>query len=419
MSATLAAVWGSKVRHAKKVFVNSVAGLPSGGFARRDLNDYTDVLAADGVDGVPVRHAPKLVRFVRNIARLQISVLFKSLVSLEGRTDMKAVLFLMVALAAPGLALTADLPAALKPQAEQFNKSWEGLKTAANSQLVPARDRYIAALTATQKSAEAAAKTTDLAAITNELDGVRAGSLPLEAPPDLPRALGAERRSYVSTAATLAKTTAQRQRDLATKYLQTLVTMEASASKAKDVSLGEAVAVEKQRVLGLLEASGGGAKHRNIVTNGDFSDGQDGSAPPGWKKETEVTVSDATIVTEGGNKFLRFRRIPALRRANLVPEKEIPVPADARAAEFSVRMRVKGLVPGKDWGVLPSINVSGRGARGEEVSKEAVALKEDSGWRRFTGRVQLPATAKTLKVTIGPNGAAGIVDFDDVEVEFR
>jgi hypothetical protein len=332
---------------------------------------------------------------------------------------MKTAFFLMVALAAAQLALTADLPPALKLQSEQFNKSWESLKTSGDSQLVPARDRYIATLMSAQKSAEAAAKTTDLAAITNEIDGVRAGSLPAEAPPDLPRALGTERRSYVSTAGAVARTIAQRQRELATKYLQALGAMEASASKAKDASLGEAVAMEKGRVLGLLEASGGGAKHRNVVTNGDFSDGQNGSAPPGWRKETEVTVSDATVVSEGANKFLRFRRISALRRANLVPEKEIPVPANAKSAEFSVRMRVKGLVPGKEWGIHPSLNVSGRDARGEEVSKEAVAVKEDSGWRRLTGRVQLPETAKTLKVAIGPNGAAGIVDFDDIEVEFR
>lgn len=65
------------------------------------------------------------------------------------------------------------------------------------------------------------------------------------------------------------------------------------------------------------------------------------------------------------------------------------------------------------------MNVSGRDARGEEVSKEAVAIKEDSGWRRLTGRVPLPPTTKTLKVVIGPFGSAGIIDMDDVEVEFR
>jgi hypothetical protein len=350
----------------------------------------------------------RIARYLQTMAKLICRVI-----------PMKTVFLLMVALTASRLAFTADLPPVLKPHAEQFNKSWESLKTAGDAQLAPARDRYIAALTAAKKNAEAAAKTTDLAVITSELESARAGSLPADAPPDLPRALSSDRRSYVSNAAALAKTIAQRQRELATRYLQTLATLETNAAKAKDASASEAVATEKQRVLALLEASGGGAKHRNVVTNGDFSEGENGSTPPGWKKETEVTVSDATIVSEAGNKFLRFRRIPALRRANLIPEKEIAVPADAKSAEFSVRMRVKGLVPGKDWGVVPSINVTGRDARGQEVSKEAVGIKEDSGWRRLSGRVQLPPTAKTLKVAIGPNGAAGIVDFDDVEVEFR
>jgi len=334
-------------------------------------------------------------------------------------SHMKSAGLLIVALAAHRLVFALEPPAAIKPQAEQFNKGWEALKTSADSQLAPGRDRYLAALAAAQKSAEAAARTTDLAAIANELDATRAGALPADAPPDLPRALVSERRAYVTNAANISRTTAQRQRDLATRYLQTLQATETGAAKTQDTALGEAVANEKQRVLALLEASGGGAKHRNIVINGDFSEGQNGGPPPGWRNETEVVVSDAMIVTEGPNKFLRFRRIPAKRRANLVPEKEIPVPANAKSAEFSVRMRVKGLVPGKDWGILPSLNVSGRDAAGGALSKEAVAVKEESGWRKFSGRVALPPTAKTLKVAIGPNGAAGIVDFDDVEVEFR
>jgi hypothetical protein len=43
---------------------------------------------------------------------------------------------------------------------------------------------------------------------------------------------------------------------------QTPAGIEASASKAKDAALAEAVANEKQRALALLEASGGGTKQR-------------------------------------------------------------------------------------------------------------------------------------------------------------
>ena len=335
-------------------------------------------------------------------------------------TSMKFRFFiLLVSAALSSSGVAADLPPALKPLTDQFERSREAAKTAGDAQLAPPRERYLAALSAAQKTATAAAKTADLAALAAEIEGVQAGALPTDAPPDLPRALAGDRRSYVTAAANVTRTVAQRQRELATKYLQSLTGLEASALKTRDAALGAAVADEKRRVLALLETSGGGAKHRNVVANGDFSQGVDGSAPPGWKNETEVAVSDALLVAEGGNKFLRFRRLQALRRANLVQEKEIPIPANAKSAEFSARMRVKGLVAGKDWGIYPSLNVSGRDVRGEEISKEAVAVKEDSGWRRVSGRVQLPSTAKTLKVAIGPHGAAGIIDFDDVEVEFR
>ena len=328
-------------------------------------------------------------------------------------------ILLLSAVAFVASAAGAEHPPALKPLAEQFEKSRQALTASAETQLAPARDRYVASLATAQKAAAAAVKTTDLAVIASELEGVQAGTLLPEAPPDLPRALAGDRRAYTTAVANVARTTGGRQRELATKYLQSLVALEANALRAKDSALSEATAVEKQRVLALLEAGGGGAKRRNVVANGDFSQGEDGAEPPGWKNETEVDVTDATIVTEGTNKFLRFRRLQAKRRANLMPEKEIPVPGNTKAAEFSVRMRVKGLVPGKDWGIHPELNVSGRDARGEEVSKEAVAAKTDTNWRRFTGRVPIPATAKTIKVMIGPLGAAGVIDFDDIEVEFR
>lgn len=333
---------------------------------------------------------------------------------------MKASVLILFALAAAApRSLPAELPPALKSLAERFDQNCAALAASGEAQLAPVRDRYIAALSAAQKTAAAAAKTADLAALATELEGVRANSLPTDIPPDLPRALVTDRRNYVSTAATVARTVAPRQRDLATKYLQSLVALEADALKAKDAAGAEAVAGEKQRVLTLLEASGGGARHRNVIPNGDFSQGEDGAAPPGWKRETEVSVADAIIVSEGGNKFLRFRRIEALRRANLIPDKEILVPAKAKSADFSLRMRVKGLVPGKEWSTHPGVHVSGRDGRGEEVSKEDVEVKADTPWRRFTGRVELPATAKTLKVAIGPHSAAGIIDIDDIEVEFR
>jgi hypothetical protein len=46
-------------------------------------------------------------------------------------------------------------------------------------------------------------------------------------------------------------------------------------------------------------------------------------------------------------------------------------------------------------------------------------VKQNSTWKRYAGRFTLPATAKTLRIAIGPHGAAGVIEFDDVVVEFR
>jgi len=149
--------------------------------------------------------------------------------------------------------LDAELPPSLKPLAGQFDKARQQISEFGEIQLAPARARYLAALSAAEKSAAAAVKTTDIAAIANEVESVNSGSLPPVAPPDLPRALAAQRSAYVSTAATVARTLAPRQRELATQYLQTLATQEAAALKAHDTVFAEAIAAEKQRVTALFE----------------------------------------------------------------------------------------------------------------------------------------------------------------------
>lgn len=317
--------------------------------------------------------------------------------------------------------LRADVPAALKPHADRFETERSMLNTSKDALLKPARDRYLASLAAAQKVATAATKTADLAAIASEIDFVNRDSVAPDYPPDLPRSLTQDRRNYVAISANVARTIPQRQRDLATKYLQTLAALEANALKAKDRDLIEALAVEKQRVISLMEAAGGGQKNRNIIANGDFSEGDPGKFPPGWKQAaSDVSVGDAVIVTEGTDKFLRFRRLQAISRANLTTEKDIPIPARSKWAEFSFKMRVKGYVKGeKEWDPHPGIKLSVRDARDEEVSSEWGQSKQDTGWKRITGRVEIPAAGKMLKVSMGPHNGASIVDFDDVVVEFR
>lgn len=314
----------------------------------------------------------------------------------------------------------AEHPAALKPYADKFEADYTALQSAKELQLKPARERYLASLTAAQRVATATAKTADIAAIASEMEGVNSDSLTPDAPPDLPRTLTADRRSYTAISANIARTVPLRQRELAGKYLQTLAALDANALRARDQALCTAIAAEKQRVLGLMEAVGGGQRNRNVIANGDFSQGEPGKWPPGWKQSADdVSVTDATIVTEGTEKFIRFRRLQAVKRSNLTPDRPLLIPARTKWAEFSFRMRVKGYVVGSDWDIHPGIKFTACDARGEGVATSWGQAKQDSGWKRYTGRVEIPATAKTLSVTMGPHASAGIVDFDDLVVEFR
>jgi hypothetical protein len=318
------------------------------------------------------------------------------------------------------LGALADMPPALKPYADKFELDRSVLDTAKEAQIKPARERYLAALNTAQTAATTAARTADIAAINAEIESVNLNSVVPDFPPDLPRTLAQERRNYLAVVGNILRAMPQRQRDLAARYLQTLAALDTQAMKTKDSALGEAVANEKQRVLALMEAAGGGQKNRNIIPNNDFSDGEPGKFPPGWKKEADdVSYSDAMIVTEGRDKFLRFRRLQVQKRAGVVPEKDLPIPARAKSVEFSFRMRVKGLVVGTEWGIHPGVHCTVRDARGEEVAGEWGVTKTDCGWKRFSGRVEILATGKMLRVSVGPHGAAGIIDFDDINVEFH
>lgn len=330
----------------------------------------------------------------------------------------------MKALAAASLIFVmqafADYPATLKPFAESYDRDRMTLTTSADTALKPARDRYLAALAAAQKVATAATKTGDIAAITAEIAGANAGTVPPDFPPDLPRTLVSERRLFVTAATNVARTIPPRLRDLAAKYLQTLAALDAQALKNRDTVLVEALAAEKQRVLPHVEAAGGGQKNHNVVENSDFNTGKPGDWPPGWRKSNSwKQASDVALLREGNDQFIRFRRMQATRQADLSPEKEIGIPAKSRAVEFSVRIRAKALTAGKDYDKYPSLKISARDATGEKLADEHIGAEQDCGWKRMSGRLAIPEAAKTLRIEVGPLGAAGIFDFDDVVVEFK
>jgi hypothetical protein len=314
----------------------------------------------------------------------------------------------------------AQAPVTLKTLTATYELQRSTLTNTFEAQVKPARDRYLAALTAAQKAALAATRTADLAAIGAEIEAVNIGTLPEAAPPDLPRTLLQGRRAAATALANATRMLVPRQRDLALNYQRSLIALEDAARKANDQAQLAAIAAEKQRALGEVESAGGGQKNRNVVENGDFSKPAGGGFPTGWTKAHGwKDVSDATVVSEGRDRFLRFRRLQANNQSDLKPDKVIPIPARARYAEVTFRMRVEGLVKGKEFDPWPGMHISARDAADENLAKEEAVMKSDSSWKRMSARVQLPSETKSLSVSLGPFGSAGIVDFDDVTVEFK
>jgi len=313
----------------------------------------------------------------------------------------------------------AQLPPALKSHADKFEADRAALAVSAENYLKPARDRYLAVLASAEKAAVAAGRRDESVGIASEMRDVSADAPADVFPPDLPRTLVPHRRDYMTVFSTVQKTIPAKLRELATTYLKAIAALETSSLKPTDAAVINAVSTEKQRVIDLVEAAGGSQKHRNVVANSDFSQGEPGRFPLKWQAEAEVPVTDATVIADGAAKFLRFRRLQPLRRANLLPEKEVTIPAKARSVAFSVRLRVKGLVPGKDYDTYPGAHITGRDARGEEAGGGWAVVKEDTGWKRFTVRFPLKPEAKSLRIAIGPFGAAALLDVDDIEVEFK
>ena len=313
----------------------------------------------------------------------------------------------------------------LAAQLKALTANYEQQRTSAtamcDAQVKPVRDRYLADLAAAQKAAVAAVRTADLAAISGEMDGLQKASLPEAAPPDLPKSLLQDRRAVVAAMATSSRTLVPKKRDLAAAYLRSLTTLEDSARRAKDQAVIDAIATEKQRATAEVEGAGGGEKNRNVVDNGDFSRGPETGIPEGWARAHQwKDAGDCSIVTEGRDKFLRFRRLQAVEQADIKPEKTISIPARAHSAELSFRMRVEGLVKGTKYDFWPGIHLSARDGRDEKLgSTEAVLKENSSGWKRMTAKLELPKGTTALSVVLGPFLSAGIVDFDDVVVEFR
>lgn len=201
--------------------------------------------------------------------------------------------------------------------------------------------------------------------------------------------------------------------------------MQQTAASQKNVALVEAIEAEKAAILSPPAPAAGPALHHNVMVNGDFGNAGADGLPAGWspkgtgyQKDDLPWQNDALVVEEGSGKFLRFRRAAPVRLSNLAPA-AFPIPERAKAAVVSVRLRVAGLVPGKNYDRFPGVAIRALDATGASPGPVSASATENTRWRNFTARLTLQPGAKTLELSLGPWAAAGSCDFDDVELKFE
>ncbi len=328
-------------------------------------------------------------------------------------------------LLAPMFAAAESFPQ-LEPHRAKCAQDRQILDEARVRQIEALRSRYLAALTAARVEAAKANKGGAVAAIDGEISEAKSEVHAPAAPADLPRTLAGARREFTTGCATLEKSAGLRIKELNTRYLQTLITLEKGAETQKNSALAAAVAAEKAKILAPDTTPVAPSLHKNAIPNGEFSNVDAGGLPIGWKPKgadyqgNDVPwQNDAQVIQEGSEKFLRFRRAASVRLANLAPATPIPIPERAKAAVVSVRMRVKGLVPGKNYDRYPGVSIKAADAAGQSPGQASAAATENTRWRLFTAKLTLQPGAKTLDLSLGPCASAGICDFDDVTVKFE
>ena len=339
---------------------------------------------------------------------------------------MKSSLFLPLVIALSGLAVSFGVPPPLEPYITKYSQERQALDEARVRQLEALRTRYAAALTTARVEALKLNKSGALVAIDAEIAGVKAEVHTPTAPPDLPPSLAGARREFVAGFSAAEKAVGLRIKDLNTKYLQVLTTLGQQAESQKNSVLASAVATEKARVLTVEAASATLPLRKNVIVNGDFSSVESNGMPTGWQpKGTDYQgdnppwQNDATVIQEGSEKFLRFRRVAAVRLSNVGPSATILVPERAKEVVVSVRMRVEGLLPGNKYDRYPGISVKAVDASGNSPGPMSASAADNTRWRVFTVKLVLQPGAKKIDVSLGPCAAVGICDFDDVTVKFE
>jgi hypothetical protein len=339
---------------------------------------------------------------------------------------MKSTRLLCPLLVLAPLLLRAESFPELEPPLAQYTQDRKTLDDARARQVEAAQARYLTALATARGEAAKANKGGTVNAIDAEIAQAKSEVHAAAMPADLPHSLATARREFLTAMDALEKATAARMKDVNGRYLKALTSLEQTAASRGNAPLTEAIQREKTRLSAANPALAAPALRHNAILNGDFSKTGADNLPVGWQpkgtgyqKDSVPWQSDATVIQEGSEKFLRFRRTSSVRLANLAPVAPIAIPERAKFAVLSVRLRVEGLVAAQGYDRFPGATIRALDATGATPGGVSASATENTRWRNFTARLTLQPGAKTLEVSLGPWAATGICDFDDVEVKFE
>ena len=315
----------------------------------------------------------------------------------------------------------------LEAWTSKYQQDCQAVVEARGRQVEASRSRYTAALAEARVEAARTNKGGALAAIDAEIIDAKSEVHAPAAPADLPHALAGPRHEFLTALGAAKKEEGLRLKELNARYLQTLTTLGLNAASQKNPVLAEAVAAEKARIVSSETAfPAPPSLRKNVIVNGDFSTVDPGGTPSGWhprgadyQADNVPWQNDASIIQEGSEKFLRFRRAASVRLSNLAPTAPILVPERAKSAVVSARLRVEGLVPALNYDRFPGVSIRALDVTGKSPGWVSAASPENTRWRVFTAKLALQPGTKTLEVSLGPWAAAGICDFDDVTVKFE
>jgi hypothetical protein len=315
----------------------------------------------------------------------------------------------------------------LEPHLAKYTQDRKTLDDARARQVETLRARYVVALTGARADAVKANKGGAVAAIDAEIQNIKSEVQAAEMPADLPRSLATPRRDFIAGLGAAEKACAARLQQLNAPYVQILNSLERAALNQNDAPLVAAIRSEKARIDAMESSTAAIPKLRqNVVVNGDFTVIGPDKLPEGWEprgagyqKDSVPWQNDALVITEGSEKFVRFRRMSSVRLANIAPKTPIQIPPRAKVAVVTVRLRVEGLVAGKNYDRFPGVTISALDAAGKSPGNASASATENTRWRNFTASLTLQPGAKTLEVSVGPWAATGICDFDDVVVKFE